>query len=814
MLIPAVLLNLAVVALFLTTVSFSGLMIWRESKNPQNTTTVRPTTKPTRPGPTPPPGPTIYPPTRPPGPTPPPGPTIYPPTRPPGPTPPPGPTIYPPTRPPGPTPPPGPTVSPPPPGPTTSPPFPTPSPHYKPWFPDPQEKIDPEKILNRTVRRALNPCNDFYFFACGEEKVSTPEKESTPSMETDDNIVLTKTMIEKKYNDILGKPETAEDIAPLKLAKQLYNQCDEKKPGDSNELQELITKFERLRILADSKAVLKSFYETALDNGYLPKSLFIIDMVTDKESNRYVYIRKPSPESNFYGWPLDTTSLRVDTKELENALKKEKNAANYEKYIQPGYETEEKDIANVYSSEFEPEPYEATIQTFGITVDGFPLVDIIRKTFSPSLINDDQIIRVECLACLRNVLAMSVVNNKESLLTYLIRHALADNLLDTSEQAVEDWIKERFGTTEPIKRYKALFCSSKTVSLFKKAMDYAYIKNYVDPKKNALIDEIVQFSKTSLKNLVQTSSGLEEPKKEKFNKIIETFKVYTPLHGDLNISKDVTDYYSGLQLDAASYCKSLEIVRKFVMDRAAKRFRLIDGFNVPIQAYKFMFGEKFMRYDRDVNSAYLSVNALQDMFLSPDRSAFLNFGGFGSIIGYALSQSVISKVIKEADKKNLVQSVYLGIPADAAGNKDNFTECYVNAYKKHSYPSANETDMLNKKQEKAIVYESDGVQVAYFAYKDFLGAKNDTVLPSFVNFTDGAMFYISYANMARARDPLLIKEEDYIRAYAKVNVMAKTSKEFDREFKCDGIAIDKCNVWLKGSSKKAKLREHFDLFMR
>ncbi|XP_065216317.1 neprilysin-11-like [Planococcus citri] len=819
MLIPALLLNLAVVTMFLTTISYSGLIIWRESKDSHNTITDRPTTKPTRPTMSTPtrPGPTISPPTRP-GPTisPPtrPGPTTSPPTRP-GPTispPPPGPTTNPPTR-PGPTPPPGPTISPPPP---------TPPPNSTTLFPTPSSpKPGPENVceteackyadsvLNRKVRRALMPCNDFYYFACGK-------MESTESDKLEADTVLTKAIIEEKYHDILRKPETAEDIEPVKLAKQMYRKCNGNNSADTDQLGKMILTMRGLHESADSGSLLKSFYDIALKHGYLPRSLFIIDAATNNESQTILLIRNPSPPSGFYVWPLDNTSLRADTEELGNVVKKGEFAFLYEDVN--GSISEEKKIAEAYSGykpDFREFMFTALASEIGPPL-GSTLADIIHKMLAPFIFPSDLKVRVECIGCLHYVWAMNFENNKTLLLRHLIRHALADNILDTPEKGVEEWFKEQAGSPELIEYFKNKFCASKIVSLFKKAMDYEYIRNYVDPRKKDLIAKIIDQSKTSLKTLVKEAKHLDESAKDTYFRTIDSLKYYTPLDRAITDSADdIINFYIGFYVDPVSYGVSLKNVKRLAI--GGTTIRLFKPHAIPIQAYKFMFGEKYMHYDADLNSVYLSVAALQDIFLSMDRSEFLNFGGFGSIIGHALSQSVDSKGSKQAEQMSLIQSVYLGIPMDTDKNGDNATECFVNSLKKHGNLTADEINQLNKKKQKAIVYESDGVQIAYHAYMNVradLKDHQDQVLPSFVNYSDGAMFFLSYASMACSTDALLTNEKDNIRAYGKVNVVAKTSVDFDREFGCEVLQNEKCNLWLEGSSKKDKLNEIHDLFMR
>lgn len=73
--------------------------------------------------------------------------------------------------------------------------------------------------------RSVNPCDDFYQFACGKFLKETQIPEDKTSVTTFSDI--SDTLLDQLKN-IITKPPSDTDIKPFKMAKYLYKACMDK----------------------------------------------------------------------------------------------------------------------------------------------------------------------------------------------------------------------------------------------------------------------------------------------------------------------------------------------------------------------------------------------------------------------------------------------------------------------------------------------------------------------------------------------------------------------------------------------------------
>lgn len=73
--------------------------------------------------------------------------------------------------------------------------------------------------------QSVNPCDDFYLFACGKflKETQIPEDKSTVTSFSE----ISDTLMDQ-LKMIVTEPESDYDIRPFKMAKQLYKSCMDK----------------------------------------------------------------------------------------------------------------------------------------------------------------------------------------------------------------------------------------------------------------------------------------------------------------------------------------------------------------------------------------------------------------------------------------------------------------------------------------------------------------------------------------------------------------------------------------------------------
>ncbi|EFA04401.2 neprilysin-2 [Tribolium castaneum] len=657
--------------------------------------------------------------------------------------------------------------------------------------------------------RTVDPCDDFYKFACGNfvEKQIIPDHKTMVSSfgETSDKVSLQ--LLKVFEEDIHEK-----DPHSLRLVKSIYKSCMNTSQIENEGLSFMKREF---RDLGGWPVIEPNWNEKTFDWKNLLFRLkrigwrrtFFLSMFIDTDlknsSKRIFTISQPCMPYDRYKKGFNDTAVKAGYEylvELAVLFGADRTAARAEmrevvefqielaKMIIP-YE-ERKNVSLSYNP--------VTIRELQRNFTTIPWLKLINNYLSPIMLTSDTVVNVAVPTFLERLENFLPTVKKRVLANYMFTRLVVASTTHLPEEFRKkdlDFVRTVYGQKEATPRWKECIWQANRLHI---AVSSIYVKKYVNKTTKYRVAELTIDIKSSFIETLKKIGWMDKKTKKHALQKAEKMSSFIGYPDELLDVNKVEDYYRGLEVDPKQY--SLRV--SFNISNFA-HMKYVQLLREPVlkpdwrdQAYSH-FVNAF--YDQTTNSIELPAAILQDSFFDPDRPQYMNYGAIGGVIGHEITHG-FDDIGRQYDKDGNVIDWWEPETNKTFASK---SQCLVEQYGNYTIPEI-EMSLNGVKNLGENIADNGGIKIAYRGYMKWLERnKVELGLPG-LPYSPRQLFWISSAinfcsKYKKERLKQLVTLGHHAPNYFRVVVPFMNSDHFGRDFNCPlGSPMNpkyKCRVW-------------------
>ncbi|CAF2933114.1 unnamed protein product [Rotaria sp. Silwood2] len=664
--------------------------------------------------------------------------------------------------------------------------------------------------LIESIDETVEPCEDFYHFACGTwiKKTRIPDDAGAAN-----TFSLLRTQLDYNIVDILTPSPTNDSTEPKAIinARVLYHSCineeNIEKEGIDTILSLINKEFGGWPILQGSSWNNSNFNLLNLLlklRQYSTNIIFSVStLIDDKHSTKYdtvigqsglglsepiYYFSQPKLANRYQrlityvasGLSNDTSTMVQDAKDIFE-FEKQIAIIQYKNQIEKYYWATTDPQRVLYI------PIVTTVGNLSRLLNTtFNFTNYLHSAFSWAGIDllDNDIVTIDTLDYLYQISLIIDQTSSRTLQNYVIWLFIWNQI---------DNMPKRFRIGDTItKTTRTITCGKYVNQNMGFAVSKVYIKKYFDYNARNQSLEMIRNIRKAWIDMLNQSTWMDDMSKSKAIEKAEAIdeKIGYP---DYLASDNVTQ----LETEYAEYIfnsSHINNVLKLLQIKAKEEFQ---NFRKPID-HKVWGSTP----PTDINAYYsLSKNQitfpagiLQMPFFDKDAPKYLNYGGIGAIIGHEITHGFDNNGWQFDKDGNQ-------IPWWTNETEEQFIQrktCIIDQYN-------NYTEDGDKTQGEDIA-DNGGLRKAFFAYQKW--AKDnpnvDKRLPGLSKYSPEQMFFINYAHSwcSKMTDLSAVsRASSNVHSLEQFRVLGPTSNfaEFDRVFNCKpgqgNSRVNKCIVW-------------------
>ncbi|XP_078040555.1 M13 family metallopeptidase neprilysin 2 isoform X2 [Augochlora pura] len=659
----------------------------------------------------------------------------------------------------------------------------------------------------------IEPCDDFYDFACGGflEATNVPDDKTivTTFTEISDNL-------QNQLRASIEEKSPPNEPKPFRLAKNLYKACMNKTLIEKRGLQPLLNILKKLggwpllegenwnETEFDWKESVYRFRKTGYSiNCFIDFSIGvdlknstrrIIDL--DQASLRLPreYLSKGFDDKivqAYYNYMVDiATILGVDEAtaktELKQSLEFEMKLANI------SLPNEKRRNATLLYNPM-------TLRELSKTYRSIPWKEYFNTLLAPNAqVDDDEVVIVSVPSYISDLEELLVSTPKRVQANYAIWRATASSVSYLTEEIRKKQLQYSTalsGRTEREPRWKE--CIDTVSGNLAISVGAMYVRKYFkeDAKKNAL--EMVADIRAEFKEILKRVDWMDEETRKSALDKAASMSSHIAYPEELLDDKKLEDFYEKLELSPDNYLESILNLTLFGVDYSFGKLRkpvnktdwVTHGRPADVNAY----------YSSIENSIQYPAGILQGAFFNKDRPKYMNYGAIGFVIGHEITHGFDDQGRQFDKVGNLVDWWQ-------PETKENYlerAECIIHQYGNYTVEDVGlNLNGINTQGEN--IADNGGIKEAYLAYKKWVKRNHkESRLPG-LPYTPEQLFWISAANTWCTKyrpETMKLRITTGFHSPGKFRVLGPLSnmEEFSQDFNCPlGSKMNpekKCAVW-------------------
>ncbi|CAO1406059.1 unnamed protein product [Diamesa serratosioi] len=674
--------------------------------------------------------------------------------------------------------------------------------------------VEAAQSISMHMDQTVDPCDDFYHFACGSFVNETIIPDDKIFVDTF-SIILDKVL--DQLRTLINVPVNDSEIDPFKLVKKVYKSCMNTSLIQDRGIKPLVEIHETLKgwpILKGDKWNESSWSWqnaslTSSNLGYTTDYIFKLTVAADRlnNTNRIIYIEQPTLVlsrdillkglSNtivqaYYSYQVDMAVLygadkSCAEKEMKEVLEFEIALANISLPNEKRRNATAlynpmtiKDLQIKY-------PYNQWLEYFNV---------ILPEKIQ---LKEDEIIIVSVISFFDELGKLLEKTPKRTMANYIMwritgfsSYFLTENI--RKRQLQYSTIIDGNQQQEP--RWKE--CINIVNTYLPIAVGSLYVRKHFQKKSKTLVYEMVTRVKAEFKKILETVTWLDDKTRKSALKKLKYMATYIGYPDEILKDKKLIEFYKNAEIEESEhYLESILKINKFIANRSY--YRLRDPVNKTNWFTHAKPADVNAHYSKSLNSIRFPAGILQGHFFSADRPNYINYGAIGFVIGHEITHGFDDQGRQFDLEGNLVD----WWQEDTKVAYLEKAKCIIEQYGNFTEPNVDlPLNGINTQGEN--IADNGGIKEAYLAYKKLVEKNGqEPKLPS-LNYSSSQLFWISAAQTwCSVYRPevkrILIANDAHAPGQFRVLGTLTNSKEFSADFKCaigtPMNPVQKCEVW-------------------
>lgn len=661
---------------------------------------------------------------------------------------------------------------------------------------------------------SVDPCDDFYDFACGSFVKNTRIPDDKTSVNT---FSIITDELQEQIRTLLDEPIMPEEPKPYVLAKKLYQACMNRTAIEARGVQPLLDTMRQLGgwpVLEGKNWDEKSFsweqsvykfrlagysvdyfldFSISVDVKNSTKRIIDLDQATLGLSREYLN-RGFSDKlvQAYYEYMVDIATLlgadrALAEVDLKESLLFEMQLANISLPLE-----KRRNATSLYNP--------MTIAELQQKFPKIPWLEYINRLLTPHWkvdLNEIAIVSVpKYISDLEVLLETTPKRVQANYVMWRVAGSSVAYLTENLRKRQLAYVTTLSGKTERESRWKE--CTDTASSSMSIAVGALYIRKYFNENSKANALEMVndirqQFRKT----LTEVDWMDEETRKEALEKA-DAMSSHIAYPGEMLDNEKLTEFYSGLEMSDDKLMESVLNLTLFGTEYMFSKLRqpvnktdwITHGRPAIVNAF----------YSSIENSIQFPAGILQGAFFSAKRPAYMNYGAIGFVIGHEITHGFDDQG-RQFDKSGNLVDWWQEMTKQKYLEK---AKCIIDQYSNYTVKEVGlNLNGVNTQGEN--IADNGGIKEAYYAYEAWTRRHGEEPrLPGLEKFSPKQLFWLSAANTwcsVYRNEAIKLRITTGFHAPGRFRVVGPMSnmEEFSKDFNCPSGThmnpVKKCKVW-------------------
>ncbi|KAF5287391.1 hypothetical protein FQA39_LY15929 [Lamprigera yunnana] len=340
-------------------------------------------------------------------------------------------------------------------------------------------------------------------------------------------------------------------------------------------------------------------------------------------------------------------------------------------------------------------------------------------------------------------------------------------------------------------------CAEHANTALKVATGALYIRNYFDNESKISANTLVHYLRSEFFDILRKVSWMDNDTRREAENKLSKMVANVGYPSELMDNKKIRKHYKNLNFTSNTFVEMALNIYKFYEDGAYRQLRR--KVNKTDWRRFSSAADVNAYYNQENNGIQLPAGILQEVFFDSKRPNYLNFGSMGFIIGHEITHG-FDDMGRQYNEDGDLEDWWKNETAQAFLSH---TQCIINQYSNYTCPDVNlKINGVNTQGE--TIADNGGVKEAYLAYRNWVLRNGvESLLPG-LKYTTQQLFWIALANVFCSKGrPEYLTQEILTDVHPPSNIrllgMISNCKRFGHDFNCKlGSPMNpchKCRIW-------------------